>query len=49
MTSDIIKFCESNPTDKRVAAIMKAMNRPLSLNGRTGQLIGELMRELEAR
>jgi hypothetical protein len=49
MTEALIQFVEANPTDKRVVKIMAAMNRSLSLNGNVGKLIGELMRELDAK
>lgn len=47
MTSNLIKFIETNPSDPRVVRIMKLANKPLSLNGKLGRLMGELSRELE--
>lgn len=38
-------FCAANPTDPRVARIAKLAEKPLSINGTLGKLIGQLMRE----
>lgn len=46
MTTALIQFCETNPTDRRVIRLMKLLNKPMSLNGNLGKLIGELSREV---
>ena len=42
------KFIEANPTDPRVVRVLKLANKPMTLHGSFGRLVGELMREAEA-
>lgn len=45
MTGSLLRFVEQNPTDPRAKRIMRAMDKPLSLNSNIGALIGRVMRE----
>lgn len=48
MTDLLIRFCNENPTDRRVVRLVKLLDKPVSLNGNLGKLIGELSREVGA-
>lgn len=40
------QFLANNPKDPRVVKLLELANQPLSINGKLGKLIGELMREV---
>ncbi len=45
--TNLEKFCNANPTDKRVVRLMKAMSKSLAPQNNIGRLLGELMREAD--